>query len=94
MNGRQGDCIGLGSSPVETPPSFGCFVSRMLPSRLHGKVEMQPLLWQATQHLKAIVAYLKASPQEKTYSNYLQAAREAEKEDSMELSQNPQKPNH
>ena len=34
-----------------------------------------------------MVAYLKASPQEKTYSNYLQAAREAEKEDSMELSQ-------
>ena len=35
---------------------------------------------------KAMVAYLKASPQEKTYSDYLQAAREAEKEDSMELS--------
>ena len=27
---------------------------------------------------KAMVAYLKASPQEKTYSDYLQAAREAE----------------
>ena len=40
--------------------------------------------------LKAMVAYLKASPQEKTYSDYLQAAREAEKEDSMELSQSPQ----
>ena len=36
--------------------------------------------------LKAMVAYLKASPQEKTYSDYLHAAREAEKEDSMELS--------
>ena len=36
--------------------------------------------------LKAMVAYLKASPQEKTYSNYLWTAREAEKEDSMELS--------
>ena len=34
-----------------------------------------------------MVAYLMASPQEKTYSDYLQAAREAEKEDSMELSQ-------
>ena len=40
--------------------------------------------------LKAVVAYLKASPQEKTYSNYLWDAREAEKEDSMELSQSPQ----
>ena len=43
------------------------------------------------KHLRAIVAYPKASPQEKTYSDYLQAAREAEKESSMELSQSPQK---
>ena len=40
--------------------------------------------------LKVMVAYVKASLQEKTYSNYLWAAREAEKEDSMELSQSPQ----
>ena len=39
--------------------------------------------------LKAMVAYLKASLQEKNCSNYLQAAKEAEKEDSMELSQSP-----
>ena len=37
--------------------------------------------------LKAIVAYLKASPQEKMYSDYLRAAREAEKEDFIEPSQ-------
>ena len=37
-----------------------------------------------------MVAYLKASLQEKTYSDYLLAAREVEKEDSMELSQRPQ----
>ena len=36
-----------------------------------------------------MVAYLKASLHEKTYSNYLWAAREAE-EESMELSQIPQ----
>ena len=36
-----------------------------------------------------MVAYLKASLHEKTYSDYLWAAREAEKEESMELSQNP-----
>ena len=41
------------------------------------------------KHLKAMVAYLKASLQEKPYSNYLWAAREAEKKDSMELSQSP-----
>ena len=34
-----------------------------------------------------MVAYLKASPQEKTYSDYLQAVREAKKEDYMEPSQ-------
>ena len=36
-----------------------------------------------------MVAYLKAGPQVRTYSDYLRAAREAEKEDSIELSQNP-----
>ena len=36
-----------------------------------------------------MVTYLKTSPHEKTYSNYLQAVREAEKEECMELSQNP-----
>ena len=36
--------------------------------------------------LKAMVASLKASTNEKTYSDYLQAVREAEKEEAMELS--------
>ena len=35
--------------------------------------------------LKAMVAYLKASTNEKMYSDYLQAAREAEKKEVMEL---------
>ena len=33
-----------------------------------------------------MVAYLKVGPQVRTYSDYLRAAREAEKEDSLELS--------
>ena len=37
------------------------------------------------KHLKAMVAYLKVGPQVRTYSDYLRAAREAEKEDSIEL---------
>ena len=37
-------------------------------------------------HLKSMEACLKANKQEKTYSNYLWAAREAENEDSMEPS--------
>ena len=36
--------------------------------------------------LKVMVAYLKAGPQVRTYSNYLRTAREAEKEDSIKLS--------
>ena len=36
--------------------------------------------------LKAMVAYLKASTNEKTYSDYLQAVWEAEKEEAMEPS--------
>ena len=36
-----------------------------------------------------MVAYLKVGPQVRTYSDYLRANREAEKEDSIKLSQNP-----
>ena len=39
--------------------------------------------------LKAMVAYLKVGLQVRTYSDYLRTAREAEKEDSIELSQSP-----
>ena len=39
--------------------------------------------------LKAMVAYLEADPQVRTYSNYLRATQEAEKEDSLELPQGP-----
>ena len=41
------------------------------------------------KRLKAMVAYLKGSLHEKTYSDYLWAEREAEKEESMELPKNP-----
>ena len=39
------------------------------------------------KQMKVMVAYLKMGPQERTYSDYLRATREAEKEDSLELSQ-------
>ena len=39
-----------------------------------------------------MVAYLKVGPQVRTYSDYLRAAREAEKEDSIELSWSPRVP--
>ena len=37
------------------------------------------------KQLKVMVAYLKVEPQVRTYSDYLRATREAEKEDSIEL---------
>ena len=37
------------------------------------------------KQLKAMVVYLKVGPQVRTYSDYLRATREAEKEDSVEL---------
>ena len=39
-----------------------------------------------------MVAYLKAGPRVRTYSDYLRATREAEKEDTIELSQSPRAP--
>ena len=39
-----------------------------------------------------MVAYLKAGLQVRTYSDYLRTAREAEKEDTIELSQSPRAP--
>ena len=44
------------------------------------------------KRLKVMVACLKAGPQVRTYSDYLRAAREAEKEDTIELSQSPRAP--
>ena len=44
------------------------------------------------KRLKAMVAYLKAGPQVRTYSDYLRPTREAEKEDTIELSQSPRAP--
>ena len=44
------------------------------------------------KRLKAMVAYLKAGPQVRTYSDYLRATRVAEKEDSIELSWSPRAP--
>ena len=44
------------------------------------------------KRLKAMVAYLKVGPQMRTYSDYLRATREAEKEDTIELSQSPRAP--
>ena len=65
------------SFPGHFPPNH---VAELKQNHFYGRL---------SKRLKAMVAYLKASPYEKTYSDYLQAVREAEKEESMELSPNP-----
>ena len=42
------------------------------------------------KQLKAMVAYLKVGPQVRTYSDYLRATREAEKEDLIEFLKDPE----
>ena len=45
------------------------------------------------KQLKVMVAYLKVGPQVRTYSDYLRAIREAEKEDSNRVALKLQNPN-
>ena len=66
----------IASFPEFFPPDC---MTELKPDHFYGRLPK----W-----LKAMVTYWKASPQEKTYSDYLWATREVEKEDSMELSQN------
>ena len=50
------------------------------------KLKMEHFYGGLPKQLKAMVAYLKAGPQVRTYSDYLRSTREAEKEDLLELS--------
>ena len=68
------------SFPNQFPPEH---VAELKRDRFYGRLP---------KRLKAMVAYLKVGPQVRTYSDYLRAAREAKKEDSIELSQSPRVP--
>ena len=85
----------------ETTLDWGIYLSRHLHilavsfPNLSPPNHMAELKWDCfygglPKRLKAMVAYRKVSLHEKTYSNYLWAAKEAEKQESMELSQIPQ----
>ena len=63
------------SFPDHFPPDC---VAELKRDPFHGRLPKQ---------LKAMAAYLKAGPQVRTYSDYLRAAREAEKEDLIKLPQ-------
>ena len=68
---------------------FAALFPECFPPNWVAKLKCDCFYSELCKCLKAMVTYLKASPQELTYSNYKQAAREAEKEESLELSQSP-----
>ena len=81
----------------ETVSDWGVHLSRHLqiiaasfpdcfPPEHIAKLKRDPFYRGLPKQLKAMVAYLKVGPQVRTYSDYLRAAREAEKEDLIELS--------
>ena len=80
MNGWKRDSIGLGGAPVETPSGSHCVIPRSFPPDHVAKLKCDHFYSGLPKWLKAMVAYLKASTNEKTYSNYLWAATEAGKE--------------
>ena len=64
------------------------FPDRFPPERV-AELKRDHFYGSLPKRLKVMVAYLKVGPQVRTYSDYLRAAREAEKEDTIELSQSP-----
>ena len=82
----------------ETVSNWGVHLSRHLQVLVASFPDHFPPDWVAElkrdcfyaglpKQLKAMVAYLKVGPQVRTYSDYLRATRQAEKEDSIDLSQ-------
>ena len=67
------------------------FPDRFPPERV-AELKRDRFYGRLPKRLKAMVAYLKVGPQVRTYSDYLRAAREAKKEDSIELSCSPRVP--
>ena len=84
----------------ETVSDWGIFLLRHLqvlatsfpdcfPPEHVAKLKRDCFYSRLPKQLKAMVAYLKVGPQVRINSDYLRAAREAEKEDSIELPRGP-----
>ena len=65
------DSIGWGDAPVKTPAGPHGVIPGTFSSRPCTQAEVWLFLWWLPKQLKAMVAYLKASTNEKTYSDYL-----------------------
>ena len=86
-NGWQGYGVRLECLPLQTPTNTGSVLPSPLSPRLCSGTEEGSLFGGLPKQLKVMVDYLKVGPQVRTYSDYLRAAREAEKEDLIELTQ-------
>ena len=86
MYERQGDGIQLGCMPSRHLQVLAGSFPNHFPPKQVAELKQDCFYGRLNKHLKAMVAFLKASPQEKTYSDYLKVAREAEKQDSMDSS--------
>ena len=60
-------------------------IQLLLKNKIDDLVEERLFYGRLPKRLKVMVAYLKVGPQVRTYSDYLRAAHEGEKEDSIEL---------
>ena len=74
-----------GVPSFETSPGSSCFLPWPLSPDWVAELKRDCFYGGLPKCLKVMVAYLKAGPQVRTYSDYLRAAWEADKEDSMEL---------
>ena len=77
--------IGVFTSP-DTLQILAAYFPDHFPPKHVAELKRDHFYGRLPKRLKAMVAYLKAGPQVRTYSDYLRATREAEKEDSIELS--------
>ena len=85
-HGWKRDKYQTGGASVKTPPGSHGIIPRMLPPDNIAKLKCDHFYSGLHKQLKAMVVYLKASTNKKTYSDYLWTAREAEKEEAMEPS--------
>ena len=77
-----------GGAPIGAPQGSHNIIPGMFPPDCVAKLKHGHFYSGLPKQLKAMVAYLKASTKEKTYSDYLWVAREAEKEEALEPSHN------
>ena len=82
----------MGCLPLLTFTDTGGILSQPISPERVAELKRDWFYSGLPKRLKVMVAYLKVGPQVRTYSAYIRATREAEKEDSIELSQSPRAP--